>query len=126
MSGCPKCRGRMTPGFVSVPDYGAQVKWVDGEPKFWQQALGIGLKVSEMSSLRCSQCGFIELYADARSEPVVTLKAVEGETERLNLLVAKLHERLAVLERIATDPAERTAREIEGLRDRPSDDCEGP
>jgi len=28
----------------------------------------------------------------------------------------RLHERLAVLERIATDPAERTAREIEQLR----------
>ena len=31
--------------------------------------------------------------------------------------IARLHERLAVLERIATDPAERTAREINALRD---------
>jgi hypothetical protein len=30
--------------------------------------------------------------------------------------VSRLEERLAVLERIATDPAERTAREIEQLR----------
>jgi hypothetical protein len=30
--------------------------------------------------------------------------------------VERLEERLAVLERIATDPAERTAREIEKLR----------
>jgi hypothetical protein len=30
--------------------------------------------------------------------------------------IRALHERLAVLERIATDPAERTAREIEALR----------
>jgi hypothetical protein len=29
-----------------------------------------------------------------------------------------LEERIAVLERIATDPAERTAREIEALRDK--------
>lgn len=38
------------------------------------------------------------------------------ENERLRLVVGRLEERLAVLERIATDPAERTAREIESLR----------
>ena len=38
------------------------------------------------------------------------------ENERLRLTVGRLEERLAVLERIATDPAERTAREIEQLR----------
>ena len=38
------------------------------------------------------------------------------ENERLRLNVDRLEERLAVLERIATDPAERTAREIEQLR----------
>lgn len=40
------------------------------------------------------------------------------ENERLNGQVSRLEERIAVLERIATDPAERTAREIEALRDR--------
>ena len=30
--------------------------------------------------------------------------------------IARLHERIAVLERIATDPAERTARDIDALR----------
>ena len=38
------------------------------------------------------------------------------ENEGLRLTVARLEERIAVLERIATDPAERTAREIEQLR----------
>ena len=38
------------------------------------------------------------------------------ENEALRLTVDRLEERLAVLERIATDPAERTAREIESLR----------
>ncbi len=38
------------------------------------------------------------------------------ENEVLKLTVDRLEERLAVLERIATDPAERTAREIESLR----------
>ena len=38
------------------------------------------------------------------------------ENEALRLTVRRLEERTAVLERIATDPAERTAREIEQLR----------
>ncbi len=38
------------------------------------------------------------------------------ENERLRLTIDRLEDRLAVLERIATDPAERTAREIERLR----------
>lgn len=38
------------------------------------------------------------------------------ENEGLRLTVARLEERISVLERIATDPAERTAREIEQLR----------
>lgn len=38
------------------------------------------------------------------------------ENETLRLTIRRLEERMAVLERIATDPAERTAREIERLR----------
>ncbi|HEX9965220.1 MAG TPA: hypothetical protein VGB04_09580 [Allosphingosinicella sp.] len=38
------------------------------------------------------------------------------ENEALRRTVSRLEERMAVLERIATDPAERTAREIESLR----------
>jgi hypothetical protein len=41
---------------------------------------------------------------------------LERENEGLRLTVGRLEERMAVLERIATDPAERTAREIEALR----------
>lgn len=41
---------------------------------------------------------------------------LSGENEKLQGQVVRLEERLAVLERIATDPAERTAREIERLR----------
>ncbi|MEO5865542.1 MAG: hypothetical protein ABIS14_09135 [Sphingomonas sp.] len=40
-----------------------------------------------------------------------------NENERLHGQVSRLEERIAVLERIATDPAERTAREIDALRD---------
>ena len=38
------------------------------------------------------------------------------ENEQLHGKVGRLEERIAVLERIATDPAERTAREIDALR----------
>ncbi len=39
-----------------------------------------------------------------------------ARTRRCRPTIGRLEERLAVLERIATDPAERTAREIEELR----------
>ena len=38
------------------------------------------------------------------------------ENERKAGQISRLEERIAVLERIATDPAERTAREIDALR----------
>ena len=41
-----------------------------------------------------------------------------SDNERLADQVGRLEERIAVLERIATDPAERTSREIEALRSR--------
>lgn len=49
--------------------------------------------------------------ADARRIELLT-----SENEKLTGLVLRLEERIAVLERIATDPAERTSREIEKLR----------
>ncbi len=45
------------------------------------------------------------------------VELLTNENERLTGQVSRLEERIAVLERIATDPAERTAREIEALRD---------
>jgi len=47
----------------------------------------------------------------AREDP-----ALAAENAALRGQVERLEERLRVLERIATDPAERTAREIEALR----------
>lgn len=46
------------------------------------------------------------------------LMLLTNENDKLTGQVGRLEERIAVLERIATDPAERTAREIEALRDR--------
>ncbi len=44
------------------------------------------------------------------------VKLLTSENERLVGQVGRLEERIAVLERIATDPAARTAREIDALR----------
>lgn len=44
------------------------------------------------------------------------IELLSTENEGLKGQVSRLEERIAVLERIATDPAERTAREIENLR----------
>lgn len=43
-------------------------------------------------------------------------RELEAENARLRATIERLEDRMAVLERIATDPAERTAREIEELR----------
>ncbi len=51
---------------------------------------------------------------DPDAERQITILATENE--RLTGQVLRLEERIAVLERIATDPAERTAREIDALR----------
>lgn len=44
------------------------------------------------------------------------VELLTSENERLTGQIGRLEERLRVLERIATDPAERTAREIDALR----------
>jgi hypothetical protein len=44
------------------------------------------------------------------------IELLSSENAGLKGQVSRLEERIAVLERIATDPAERTAREIESLR----------
>ena len=44
------------------------------------------------------------------------IELLSSENARLTGQIGRLEERIGVLERIATDPAERTAREIESLR----------
>jgi hypothetical protein len=107
----------MTEGFLFLPDTGGRVKWMDGEPGFWKSAIGgLGMKSASLISQRCTDCGFTEFFVDTAARPVVTLKAVDDENERLRNLVTRLQERVATLETIATDPGERTAREIDSLR----------
>jgi cell division protein FtsB len=54
----------------------------------------------------------------ARSDPAADRKVelLTSENERLTGQIGQLQDRLAVLERIATDPATRTAHEIDSLR----------
>lgn len=52
-----------------------------------------------------------EALEDGRKVALLT-----SENERLHGQVGRLEDRIAVLERIVTDPAERTAREIDALR----------
>lgn len=120
MADCPKCRSSMSQGFLYLPDTGGRVKWMDGEPGFWTTIMGaFKTKSVELSARRCTQCGFVEFFADTQAKPVKTLKSIDEENERLRSLVTRLQERVATLETIATDPAERTAREIESLRSLP-------
>jgi hypothetical protein len=44
------------------------------------------------------------------------IQLLSSENERLTGQISRLEERIAVLERIATDPAERISREIDSLR----------
>jgi hypothetical protein len=46
------------------------------------------------------------------------VELLTSENERLHGQIGRLEGRIAVLERIATDPAERTARDIDALRGR--------
>ena len=56
----------------------------------------------------------------SKEDPAATRKVelLSNENARLTGQIGRLEERIAVLERIATDPATRTAHEIESLRDR--------
>ncbi|MEO7178417.1 MAG: hypothetical protein ABIW83_06205 [Allosphingosinicella sp.] len=59
-----------------------------------------------------------ELRAGAgqRPEAAREVELLSRENAGLKGQIGRLEERLSVLERIATDPSERTAREIESLR----------
>ena len=55
-------------------------------------------------------------YRGERPEAETQVELLTGENASLKAQLTSLEERMAVLERIATDPAERTSREIEDLR----------
>lgn len=56
--------------------------------------------------------------ADGDIDAQRKIELLSGENQKLVDQIGRLEERLRVLERIATDPAERVSREIEELRGR--------
>lgn len=74
-----------------------------------------GIPLDDRAERRMRRRGY-EPASDLDAERQVRL--LSDENGKLVGKIGRLEERLAVLERIATDPAERTAREIEALRDR--------
>ena len=71
-----------------------------------------GYPLGDKRSRRERRDGFVaETLEDGRKVQLLT-----SENERLHGQVGRLEDRIAVLERIVTDPAERTAREIDALR----------
>jgi hypothetical protein len=71
---------------------------------------GYPIEDEDRCGRRSRRAGDEQLQSDRKIELLST------ENERLVSQIHRLEERIAVLERIATDPAERTAREIEALR----------
>jgi hypothetical protein len=65
---CPRCRGRMEAGFIeervskleSVP-----TRWIEGVPKrsFWWGLKRTGKRMIDVSTDRCTACGYLESYA---------------------------------------------------------------
>ena len=58
-------------------------------------------------------------YKDELPESTRQVALLTSENGELKAQMSRLEERMAVLERLATDPGERTAREIERLRQIP-------
>ncbi len=61
--------------------------------------------------------GMSDMIGSEDPEAKRKIELLTNENEQLTGKVSRLEERIAVLERIATDPARRTAEEIEKLRD---------
>jgi hypothetical protein len=70
---CPKCQGDMAQGFI--PDHvlgETRVgKWIEGMPRksFWQGTKGSQEESIPIGAFRCSQCGYLELYARGEFAP---------------------------------------------------------
>ena len=73
MTECPKCRGRMSEGFVldrGAYDSANTQKWVEGEPKrsFWTGLKTDNREAYVVTTYRCDRCGFLESYAQKPAE----------------------------------------------------------
>jgi len=64
---CSKCQGEMEEGFIADTTYGGVVtsKWVEGEPEksFWTGIKTRDREQIQISTYRCTGCGYLESYA---------------------------------------------------------------
>ena len=64
---CPKCQAAMLEGFTLDNAYGGRTvsSWLEGAPKksMWVGVLLDGKKPIEITTWRCSSCGYLENYA---------------------------------------------------------------
>ena len=114
--------------FIDYWGWRVPLKWADGAPKksIWTGLSLWGKKHTDVASRRCRDCGYLELFAGSGVEADFGGMQLRAENERLKKELSGVLDRIATLERIATDPAERTAREIEKLRKLPgSEDDSG-
>ena len=67
VNNCPKCQGAMETGFIPDASYGAILlsNWTEGaaEKNFLQSIKLKGRRQIPLTAERCTQCGFVELYA---------------------------------------------------------------
>lgn len=75
-----------------------------------------GYPLEERRNRRAMRRGFVDTGNDLEAQRQIEL--LSSENGKLVDQIGRLEERLRVLERIATDPAERVSREIEELRNR--------
>jgi predicted nucleic-acid-binding Zn-ribbon protein len=64
---CPKCHNKMEDGFIKDEGYGTvhASKWVAGPPEksFWTGTKTSGKQQVQVSTYRCTACGYLESYA---------------------------------------------------------------
>jgi hypothetical protein len=75
-----------------------------------------GYPLEDRNNRRAMRRGFVDTSGDLEAQRKIEL--LSSENDKLVSQIGRLEERLRVLERIATDPGERVAREIDELRNR--------
>jgi hypothetical protein len=64
---CPKCSGKMGEGFIVDNTYGGATasNWQGGKPvrSIWTGVKQDSVSQREVTSFRCTRCGFLENYA---------------------------------------------------------------
>lgn len=130
MHSCSKCQGNMTQGhaYSEYCGWRSAVSWASGgrEKSMWTGLSLRGKDSYKIAQFACERCGFVEQYLDRGFNPqtgaAMGASIPPSNAKQLEDDVEKLLARIAVLERIATDPADRISREIEELKALPPKD----